>query len=150
MRTTKLNRDKAVFLTKVAEEAERYDEMVQHISAVSRLPVELSMEERNLLSAAYKNAVGIRRTAWRIGTHAEAREKATGKKKQAEYANEYRAIIAKEVRNLCDAILRLLSDHLIIMASSSESTIFYVKMKADYFRCMSEFCDGDAKARAME
>eukprot|EP00972_Heterocapsa_arctica_P026598 3916112-Heterocapsa_arctica.AAC.1 len=59
-------RDKNVYFAKLAEQAERYDEMADHMEAVGKTGGELSVEERNLLSVAYKNAVGSRRAAWRI------------------------------------------------------------------------------------
>merc|ERR1712137_740163 len=72
------DREKAVYFAKLAEQAERYDEMANHMEAVGKLPDELSVEERNLLSVAYKNAVGSRRAAWRIITSVEQKEKTKG------------------------------------------------------------------------
>ena len=40
---------------KLAEQAERYDEMVDQMGKVAKMDVELTVEERNLLSVAYKN-----------------------------------------------------------------------------------------------
>ena len=48
------------------------------MKVVARMPTELSVEERNLLSVAYKNAVGSRRAAWRIITSVEQKEKSKG------------------------------------------------------------------------
>uniref|UniRef100_A0A7S2TBU9 14-3-3 domain-containing protein n=1 Tax=Prorocentrum micans TaxID=2945 RepID=A0A7S2TBU9_PROMC len=59
------SREKEVYFAKLAEQAERYDEMATHMEAVGKAGDELSVEERNLLSVAYKNAVGSRRAAWR-------------------------------------------------------------------------------------
>eukprot|EP00414_Alexandrium_minutum_P009902 CAMPEP_0113842504 /NCGR_PEP_ID=MMETSP0328-20130328/12738_1 /TAXON_ID=39455 /ORGANISM="Alexandrium minutum" /LENGTH=63 /DNA_ID=CAMNT_0000811369 /DNA_START=89 /DNA_END=276 /DNA_ORIENTATION=+ /assembly_acc=CAM_ASM_000350 len=61
-------REKEVYFAKLAEQAERYDEMAAHMENVGKINEELSVEERNLLSVAYKNAVGSRRAAWRIIT----------------------------------------------------------------------------------
>ena len=62
-----MDRDSLVFLAKLAEQAERYDEMVDHMKAVANNHnVELSVEERNLLSVAYKNVIGSRRASWRV------------------------------------------------------------------------------------
>ena len=57
------SREDSVYLAKLAEQAERYEEMVENIKAVASSGKELSVEERNLLSVAYKNAVGSRRAA---------------------------------------------------------------------------------------
>ena len=52
------SREEHVYLSKLAEQAERYDEMAEHMKAVAQSNQELSVEERNLISVAYKNAVG--------------------------------------------------------------------------------------------
>ncbi|KAH8051949.1 hypothetical protein JL722_10394 [Aureococcus anophagefferens] len=54
-------RDDLVYLAKLAEQAERFDEMVEHMKTVAGYSEELSVEERNLLSVAYKNVIGSRR-----------------------------------------------------------------------------------------
>lgn len=50
-------------LLQVADQAERYDEVVKWMNTVVTMNADLSSEERTLLSVAYKNIVGIRRTA---------------------------------------------------------------------------------------
>ena len=53
-----------VFMAKLAEQSERYDEMVEHMKAVAmNASADLTLEERNLLSVAYKNVVGARRAS---------------------------------------------------------------------------------------
>ena len=59
-------REDYVYSAKLSEQAERYDEMVESMKKVAELKVELTVEERNLLSVAYKNVVGARRASWRI------------------------------------------------------------------------------------
>ena len=44
----------------------RFDEMVEHMKVVATQQEELSVEERNLLSVAYKNVIGSRRASWRV------------------------------------------------------------------------------------
>ena len=83
------SRDKSVYFAKLAEQAERYDEMANYMEEVGKASEELSVEERNLLSVAYKNAVGSRRAAWRIITSVEQKEKTKGNEEQAKYAKEY-------------------------------------------------------------
>merc|ERR1712186_173841 len=137
------NREKEVYFAKLAEQAERYDEMADHMEAVGKLPGELSVEERNLLSVAYKNTVGSRRAAWRIITSVEQKEKTKGNEEQAKYAKEYCQKVETELQKICDTILSLLSGKLIGTAGSGESKVFYQKMKADYYRYIAEFTDGD-------
>merc|ERR1712070_902299 len=68
------DRDKNIYFAKLAEQAERYDEMAEYMKAVGTAGVDLSVEERNLLSVAYKNAVGSRRASWRIISSVEQKE----------------------------------------------------------------------------
>merc|ERR1711988_1117907 len=144
------DRDKNVYFAKLAEQAERYDEMAEYMEKVGNAGDELSVEERNLLSVAYKNAVGSRRAAWRIITSVENKEKSKGNEEQAKYAKEYCGKVEAELQKICGAILKLLEDSLIAKSSTGESKVFYEKMKADYYRYIAEFTVGDEKAKASE
>jgi len=144
------SREKSVYFAKLAEQAERYDEMAEHMEAVGGGDGELSVEERNLLSVAYKNAVGSRRAAWRIITSVEQKEKSKGNEENATFAKEYCGKVESELDKICKTILSLLDDKLIAKASNGESKVFYQKMKADYYRYIAEFSDGDKKSGAAE
>merc|ERR1712039_400241 len=109
-------REKSVYFAKLAEQAERYDEMADYMEAVGKQPDELSVEERNLLSVAYKNAVGSRRAAWRIITSVEQKEKSKGNEENAKFANEYCKKVEAELQKICDTILGLLDGNLIAKA----------------------------------
>merc|ERR1712038_302313 len=96
-----------------AEQAERYDEMADHMEKVGKSPEELSVEERNLLSVAYKNAVGSRRAAWRIITSVEQKEKTKGNEDNAKHAKEYCTKVETELDPICGTILELLDKKII-------------------------------------
>ena len=71
-----MDRESLVYMAKLAEQAERYDEMVEHMKlVVNQASEDLSLEERNLLSVAYKNVVGARRASLRIIGSIESKEK---------------------------------------------------------------------------
>ena len=53
--------------------------------------VELSVEERNLLSVAYKNVIGARRASWRIISSIEQKEENKGEVEKTDKIKEYRA-----------------------------------------------------------
>merc|ERR1712083_176690 len=134
----------------MGEQAERYDEMANHMEAVGKGTEELSTWERNLLSVAYKNAVGSRRAAWRIITSVEQKEKTKGNEDNAKFAKEYCAKVEAELDKICNTILGVLDKNLIPKCTSDESKVFYQKMKADYYRYIAEFTDGDKKSKAAE
>jgi 14-3-3 protein epsilon len=60
-----LNREELIFMAKITEQTERFEDMLEHMKKVVHMGNDLTIEERNLLSVAYKNTVGSRRTAWR-------------------------------------------------------------------------------------
>ena len=128
--------DDNVYMAKLAEQAERYDEMVEYMKQVANdSKVDLSLEERNLLSVAYKNVVGARRASLRIIGSIETKEKEK-KGDRAEQVGAYKTKVELELNSICTDILQLLDSKLIEKARESpEASVFYLKMKADYFRC---------------
>uniref|UniRef100_A0AAQ5YGA7 14-3-3 domain-containing protein n=1 Tax=Amphiprion ocellaris TaxID=80972 RepID=A0AAQ5YGA7_AMPOC len=132
---------------KLAEQAERYDDMAAAMKSVTEQGVELSNEERNLLSVAYKN-VGARRSSWRVISSIE--QKTEGNEKKQQMACEYRKKIETELEDICKDVLGLLDKYLIPNASQAESKVFYLKMKGDYFRYLSEVACGDSKKTTVE
>lgn len=64
--------------------------MVEAMKNVASLDVELTVEERNLLSVAYKNVIGARRASWRIISNIEQREESKGEEKKLEMIRQYR------------------------------------------------------------
>jgi len=141
-------REDNVYLAKLAEQAERYDEMVDAMKKVAALNVELSVEERNLLSVAYKNVIGARRAAFRIISSIEQKEQSKGNDSNVTKVKEYSAKIEKELHDISNDVLNVLDNHLIPNAQSDEATVFYYKMKGDYYRYMAEFTAGDKRKEA--
>ena len=86
-----------VDMAKLAEQAERYDDMVQFMTQLTEKNQILTDEQRNLLSVAFKNVVGARRSAWRIISSMEQRCIEKGEENQAELAKKYREEIEKEL-----------------------------------------------------
>jgi 14-3-3 protein epsilon len=139
-----------VYMAKLAEQAERYDEMVEAMKSVAKLDVELSVEERNLLSVAYKNVIGARRASWRIVSSIEQKEESRGNEGNVAKIKTYRAKIEEELSNICADILAVSDTNLIPSATSGESKVFYHKMKGDYHRYLAEFANGDKRKDAAE
>ncbi|XP_045568096.1 14-3-3 protein beta/alpha-A [Salmo salar] len=129
---------------KLAEQAERYDDMAASMKAVTEEGTQLSNEERNLLSVAYKNVVGARRSSWRVVSSIE--QKTEGSEKKQAMAKEYREKIEKELKEICNDVLGLLNQFLIPNATPAESKVFYLKMKGDYYRYLAEVAMGEEKA----
>lgn len=83
-------------MAKLAEQAERYDEMVEEMKKVACMvhDQELSVEERNLLSVAYKNVIGARRASWRIISSIEQKEESKGNDEHVKRIKKYREVVS--------------------------------------------------------
>ncbi|XP_076883609.1 14-3-3-like protein D isoform X1 [Bidens hawaiensis] len=143
-------RDNFIYLAKLAEQAERYDEMVEAMKKVATLNIELTVEERNLLSVGYKNVVGSRRASWRILSSIQQKEESRGNEVNVNRIKEYRQKVETELSNICNDIMTVIDEHLIPSSSAGESTVFYYKMKGDYFRYLAEFKSGNDKKEAAD
>ncbi|KAG5098483.1 hypothetical protein JHK82_048337 [Glycine max] len=110
-----------VYMAKLVEQVEHYEEMVEFMEKVfaSAESEELTVDERNLLSVAYKNMIG--------------------KEDHLVVIRNYRSKIKVELSNIYDKILKLLDTHLVPSLTSGDSKVFYLKMKGAYHRYFTEF-----------
>lgn len=138
--------DSVVFMAKLAEQAERYDEMCEYMKQRAETGAPLSIEERNLLSVAYKNAVGSRRASWRIVASVEQKEKSKGSDNE-KLASDYRVVVEGELSKICKEIIDLLAN-ILIPKGDGEGKVFFQKMKGDYHRYVAEFVIGQEKKDA--
>jgi len=122
--------------------------MAAAMKKVTQLDVELSNEERNLLSVAYKNVVGSRRSSWRIISSIE--NKSEGSERKQALGRDYRLKIEGELKDICNDVLGLLDNHLIPKSSTAESKVFYLKMKGDYYRYLAEVATGSERAKIVQ
>ena len=100
------SREELVAKAKIAEQAERYDDMaaaMKEVTEVLALTELLTTDERNLLSVAYKNVVGSRRASWRVISSIETKQHTDERKK--ELATEYRQKIEAELNTICNEVL---------------------------------------------
>jgi len=102
--------------------------MVEAMKKVAKLDVELTVEERNLVSVGYKNVIGARRASWRILSSIEQKEEAKGNEQNVKRIKEYRQRVEDELAKICNDILSVIDNHLLPSSSSGESTVFYYKM----------------------
>eukprot|EP00919_Chromeraceae_sp_WS-2016_P046246 GHVR01109906.1.p1 GENE.GHVR01109906.1~~GHVR01109906.1.p1 ORF type:complete len:219 (+),score=26.23 GHVR01109906.1:95-751(+) len=121
--------------------------MLDCMNKVVQANADLTIEERNLLSVAYKNTIGSRRTAWRALSSIEKKEEQKGSKNLPLLKN-YKSKIEGELNRYCNEILGLIDSQLIQKASNPEAQVFYYKMKGDYYRYISEYTSGDDHKKA--
>jgi 14-3-3 protein epsilon len=144
------SRDDLIYLARLAEQAERYDEMSQNMKRVALMNDELSVEERNLLSVAYKNVVGSRRASLRIISSIEQKEDSRGKEDHLQKARQYRKKVEAELSEICNDIIEVLDKNLVPTSSTSESKVFYLKMKGDYQRYLAESTTGTSRQESAD
>lgn len=143
--------EKQVYMAMLAEQCSRYEDMMDFLEEMVRSKKEdLSSDERNLLSIAYKNTISLRRQAIRTLLAYEMKEK---KKDQSAYLNyivEYKNKVEKELEALCQKIVQNIDTYLLPKANDTEAKVFYHKMKADYFRYVAENIEGELKQQHAE
>ncbi|KAG2361746.1 14-3-3 domain-containing protein [Suillus spraguei] len=124
------SREDSVYLAKLAEQAERYEEMVENMKRVASSDQELT------------NVIGARRASWRIVSSIEQKEESKGNEAQVAMIKGYREKIEGELAKICEDILDVLDKHLIPSAASGESKVFYHKM---YVSKCYKFATGDKR-----
>lgn len=142
-------REDYVYLARLSEQSERYEDMIRYMKQVAQINAELTVEERNLLSVAYKNVAGARRASWRMVSSIEQRRDSKSVEKHATHISQYRETIEKELTNICEDVLAVLDHHLIPAAQTAESKVFYHKMRGDYQRYMAEYLSGETRQKAI-
>merc|ERR1712083_901689 len=106
---------------------------------------DFALEERNLLSVAYKNVVGARRASLRIIGSIESKEQSKDGPNLS-LVKGYKAKVEDELQTICFDILNLLDSNLIKDTLLAEPKVFYQKMKADYYRYLAEFAVNEIKS----
>lgn len=129
--------DEALAMAKIAERAERYEDMIVEMKkvAVERAGEGLSTEERNLLSVAYKNVVSKIRSSLRslqqVAEDPQSSDKAA--------LQSYMGRVEEDLNKYCMDLITLLDEHLIHDSLTAVASVFFSKMKADYYRYLAEF-----------
>jgi 14-3-3 protein epsilon len=139
------HRDQLITMAKLTEQSERYEEMLVCMKKVVKASADLSGEERNLLSVAYKNVIGSRRASWRLLSSMDQKEslQRNANSQHAALIKSYKTQIEAELGEICQDILTLLEKFLIPSAPTEEAKVFYYKMKGDYHRYYAEVDSGD-------
>merc|ERR1712080_184528 len=161
-----------IFLARTAEAAERHGDMCVCMKKVVNLckanSKDMTVDERNLLSVAYKNVIGSRRASWRT-LNGESKDESNGN-----LISTYQKKLENELKNICNNVLDLLDKNLIekdeekttdtdkegtdtakegegepdqVSSNSNkeaqEAQVFYLKMAGDYNRYLAETLSGN-------
>ena len=130
-----------IFMARVAEQAERFDDMVLYLQEVVKAKNEdFTTEERNLLSVGFKNQIGSKRTAIRTISAIEQNPKY---QKFNSSLADYKKKIEQELYNQCLSIVEIVKSQCMGKCSTDETKAFFYKMIGDYYRYVAECAQGD-------
>ena len=139
--TKNYTREEYVYLAKLYERAERFPDMVKAINKFVELDPKLTKDERNILSAGYKNIISDKRASWRLLNSMEKKEE---KKNSSQSANihDIKNNIERELNQICNEIQNIIDKYLVPNAVEPEMKVFFFKLKGDYYRYKCEFASG--------
>lgn len=130
-----------IFLARVAEQAERFEDMVDFLKPVlDQKGGDVTSDERNLLSVAFKNLISSKRTAWRTISAIEQNPKY---QKFADALAAYKKQIEEGLYKDCENVIQIIQSRVLSKASEVEAKAFFVKMVGDYYRYIAETAQGE-------
>merc|ERR1719480_609021 len=133
-----------IFLARVAEQAERFEDMVDFLAKVlDQKGAEVTSDERNLLSVAFKNLISSKRAACRTIAAIEQNPKYS---KYSDALANYKAGIETKLTDDCQKIIDMINNKVLAKECAGEAKAFFVKMVGDYYRYIAE----NAKGQLME
>ena len=128
--------EKNIFLARVAEQAERFEDMVNFLELVlNEKGAEVSSDERNLLSVAFKNLISSKRAACRTIAAIEQNPKYA---KFSEALAHYKTEIEEKLTADCQKVVDMINSRVLSKQCDGESKAFFIKMVGDYYRYIAE------------
>lgn len=148
------SRELAFFMARVADQAERYQDVLVKMNEIIDHEGALNSDERNLLSVAYKALTGSRRSALRTINAFLEDENIKSNAERVAQLLKLKETLVKELDDYCQELIKLTDEKLIKTAPDAATKVFYEKLKADYYRYSVEFkadsdrAEGAKKANA--
>jgi len=138
-------RSDLVFLAKVAEAANRFEDMLEFMVKVASLDhgEGLTFEERKLFSNAFKIVITQLRNNWRVANGLEARELAKQSSTVLSLIQRHKTTIVHELEDYCHRILEHVERKFLPAATTPESKVFYHKTSGDYHRYLATHASGE-------
>ena len=125
-----------IFLARVAEQAERFEDMVEFLSNVlDDKGADVTADERNLLSVAFKNLISSKRAACRTIAAIEQNPKYS---KFSEALAKYKGEIEGQLTKDCESVIEMINSKVLAKSCDGEPKAFFIKMVGDYYRYVAE------------
>ncbi|XP_028754826.1 14-3-3 protein 10-like [Neltuma alba] len=147
--TKNLDKSECIYLAQLAQKLGKFDQMAYFMHKwvlSSVLPVELDVEERNLLFVAQNNVIESLRTARQTFLAAQQEER------EKDCVSSYLYLIGKYISDAeyhlskeCYNMLELLKSHLIPPARATDDKVYYYMTEGDYYRYLAEVKDEEER-----
>lgn len=140
----------------LSDMAERYDDMAKEMKAAVKMAYEnkhiLNVNARNSFSVAYKNLVSSSRSSWRI--LCSEKQKLEGKGSDMVHViGEKIKKVEQDLLKSCDEVLEIITKYVLSLDEASknvEYSIFFLKMRGDYYRYKAEVVTGEEHKEASD
>ena len=140
--------EKKLYLAMLAEQCERYKDMIEILENLINIKKEeMNLDEKNLISIAYKNYISEIRSAISIIITYENKEISKEKSPYLEYIKEYKEKIIKELEIECLKICNSIENIIMPKLETKEKKVFFGKLKGDYYRYIAENTEGEIKQK---
>ena len=138
----KYSREELIFLSKLYTKAELYKEVINFVKEFIKLNPKIEKEECDIISTGFKNMISDKRASWFTLNSMEHKEKKK-KRNTVKEIKEIKNHIENEIRETCKELQDLVDKELLPKNEEDEILVFLYKLKADYFRYICEFAEGN-------
>lgn len=145
LQTKNYSRDELVFLTKIYERAELYEESVESSYLFIKMKPILSSEERVVFSNAFKNLLLLKRASLKSLEEQYKKEKRGKNHFNITSLLDIINKVEDELNILIGLMLEIVDDMLLPNSKKAEALVFYIKLKADYYRYKAEISKGSER-----
>ena len=138
------DRDELIFLAKICERAERYEDAVYYICDFIKIKPILNSDERRCLGNCSKQYINTKRESMKhLKDILRKESKPKGDIKKLEYVSEIIEKIEEEQNEIITLLQSVLDDFLLPNSKKQEAVVFYLTLKADFLRYKSEISRGE-------
>lgn len=134
-----------LFLADLMKNIQRPKDGIDLMGKLSKIKPAFNVIERTSFGIIFKAAVDNIRNSLRTLNLAYEEEN-----ERPDYSERIKEIINdsfSDLKKLCDKTLQIINDELLPNAESSQSKVFFLKLKGDIYRYLSEFGEGEEKEK---
>ncbi|KAK8888455.1 hypothetical protein M9Y10_039532 [Tritrichomonas musculus] len=141
--------DDLLFLADLMKRIQRPKDGLELMEELANLKPSFNEIERSSFGAIFKAAVDNIRSSLRVLTDNLINEEEKG---NTDFADNIKQVINEtfsDLQKLCNRTLKIIDDCLLPNAESVKAKVFFLKLKGDIFRYISEYAEGEEKEKAL-